>query len=268
MLHTRLSLLALLGAAAVASSCGEVSRLRARCLSGEVPACTQVGDMYASGRGVDRDLGRAAEMYARACDGGAADVCNTLGEIYEKTAGLEGGMERAAAMFERACTGGSAAGCLNLGLTFAAREDMPRAISLYDRSCAGGWAAGCHQLGLVYRAGRGRHAGRGQGAGLLRPGVRRRLRRKLRERRQHPPGRRARPPGRPRGHAALRPRDQDSRRRVRGRRRPGLQGARPPAKSSGARLAAGSTREVKQVTSQLSTWQLSICTIATWSIAN
>jgi TPR repeat protein len=155
MSNTRVPLIGLLAVAGLVVACGDVSRLRTRCLSGEVAACTQLGEMYATGRGVEVDLSRAAEMYARACEGGAADVCNTLGEIYEKTAGLEGGMERAAAMFERACALGSAAGCLNLGLTFAAREDVPRAIALYDRSCAGGWAAGCHQLGVVYEQGEG-----------------------------------------------------------------------------------------------------------------
>lgn len=151
----RLPMLALLAAICLLSSCGEAPRLKGRCFSGDVPACTQLGDMFASGRGVERDLGRAAEMYSRACDGGAADVCNTLGEIYERTGDLEGGAERAAAMFERACTGGSSAGCLNLGLAFAAREDMTRAVALYDRSCAGGWAAGCHQLALAYEQGEG-----------------------------------------------------------------------------------------------------------------
>lgn len=139
-------------------ACGEASRLKARCLAGEVAACTRLGDMYTLGQGVERNLARAGEAYARACDGGAFDVCNTLGEMVRQTGPLEGGAERAEALFERACEGGSSAGCLNLGLAFADREDFARAVTLYERSCTSGWAPGCHQLGRAYEAGEGVHA--------------------------------------------------------------------------------------------------------------
>lgn len=138
------------------AACSQPDRLRARCLSGDINRCAQLGEMFATGiGGVPRDMARAAEMYERACAGGASDVCNTLGEIYEKTGTFEGGATRAAEMYEKACNGGSSAGCLNLGLAFAARDDHARAVALYERSCSGGWAAGCHQLAVSYRQGEG-----------------------------------------------------------------------------------------------------------------
>ena len=136
-----------------AAGCGEPSRLNARCLAGDVASCTRLGDMYAFGQGVERDLGRAGEAYARACDGGAYDVCNTLGEMHAQSGPLEDG--RSEALFQRACEGGSSAGCLNLGLAFAGREDYVHAVSLFERSCAAGWAPGCQQLGHSYEAGEG-----------------------------------------------------------------------------------------------------------------
>jgi TPR repeat protein len=138
------------------SACGRASRLRARCLSGDVQSCSLAGDMYTTGQnGTARDMVRAAEMYERACAGGMADICNTLGETYERTGTVEGGVQRAEELFQRACEGGSSAGCLNLGLAFAARDDKLRALELYERSCNGGWSAGCHHVGLVYDQGDG-----------------------------------------------------------------------------------------------------------------
>ena len=38
-----------------------------------------LGQMYRQGRGVTQDLGRAAELYEKACDGGYAEACSKLG---------------------------------------------------------------------------------------------------------------------------------------------------------------------------------------------
>ncbi len=142
-------------AVALLAACSQASRLDARCVSGDVAVCTELGDMYASGRGVPRDLGRAAGAYQRACDGGVADVCTTLGEVVERMDPAEGGLPRAEQLFTKACDLGSAHGCLRLGLLAAAREDKTRALSLYQKSCDGGWAPGCHQLALTYEQGDG-----------------------------------------------------------------------------------------------------------------
>jgi len=137
------------------AGCSEQSRLRSRCTSGDVAACVQLGDMYAAGTRVTRDMGRAAEMYQRACDQGAAEVCNTLGEIYERGLELEGGVDRAEQMFRLACNGNSAAGCLNLGLVLSARDDKKGAAALFERSCTAGWTPGCHHLALALEHGDG-----------------------------------------------------------------------------------------------------------------
>ncbi len=141
--------------AAAAAACSHESRLKTRCLAGEIAVCTELGDMYANGRGVPRDPARAQELYERACQGGAPDVCNTLGEICEKTGDLSGGLDKAAAYYRTACEGRSSAGCLNLGRYYAAREETARAAELYERSCGDGWAAACHQLAAAYEQGEG-----------------------------------------------------------------------------------------------------------------
>jgi uncharacterized protein len=142
-------------AAAVVAGCSQASRLDTKCLAGDVISCTQLGDMYANGRGVPRDIVRAGQAYERSCNLGAPDVCNTLGEIIEMTGDLDGGTKRAEQFFQKACQGGSSPGCLNLGLAAAARDELTLATSLYGKSCDGGWAPGCHQLGLSYQEGVG-----------------------------------------------------------------------------------------------------------------
>ncbi len=101
----------LLVSCAVLVACGPVSRLRARCTTGDVASCMELAQMYATGTGVPRDVARAAEMYQHACDLGAAETYNTLGEIYERSHEMEGGLRRAEELFRLACTGNSAAGC-------------------------------------------------------------------------------------------------------------------------------------------------------------
>jgi hypothetical protein len=137
------------------AGCSEASRMETRCMTGDVAVCIQLGDMYANGRGVPRDLGRAARAYDRACAGGAVDVCNTLGEIVEQTGAIEGGLPKAEQLYAKACEGGSSRGCLNLGLVAAGRDDYVRAFALYQKSCDGGWAAGCHHVAASYEQGEG-----------------------------------------------------------------------------------------------------------------
>ncbi len=137
------------------AGCSETSRLKGRCTGGEVAACIELGEMYAAGNRVERNMVRAADMYQQACNLGAADVCNRLGEIYERGQELEGGMTRAEELFRLACNGGSAAGCLNLGLVAASRDDKKHAAALCERSCTAGWMPGCHQLALAFDQGDG-----------------------------------------------------------------------------------------------------------------
>jgi TPR repeat protein len=153
--RSRVLILAPAAVAALAAGCSQASRLDAKCVAGDVQACSQLGDMYADGRGVPRNLARAGQSYERACDLGAPDICNTLGEIVEVTGDVDGGSRRAEQLFQKACQGGSSPGCLNLGLAAAAREELALAASLYEKSCDGGWAPGCHQLGLSYQEGEG-----------------------------------------------------------------------------------------------------------------
>jgi TPR repeat protein len=150
---------ALLGVGAVclaASACSETSRLNLRCIGGDIQRCRQLGDMYATGTRVPRDVPRAAELYEKVCEAGVADVCNTLGEMYEQGAvPVAGAARRGEELFSRACSDGSTPGCLNVGLVLASREEFEQAAVFYDRACTGGYTPGCHYLAAAAEKGEG-----------------------------------------------------------------------------------------------------------------
>ena len=54
------------------------------CDSGNMLGCTNLGSMYANGEGVEKDLGKAAQLYKKACDGGNMLGCRNLGVMSEK----------------------------------------------------------------------------------------------------------------------------------------------------------------------------------------
>jgi TPR repeat protein len=143
------------GLVAMAAGCSETSRLNLRCTAGDLERCQQLADMYADGVRVPRDLGRAAVLYQRVCDGGVAEVCNRLGELYEHVAGFEASPEQVGALYERACAGNCEPGCLNLGLFLQGEGQNERAAALFDRTCVAGIMPGCHQLALAYERGEG-----------------------------------------------------------------------------------------------------------------
>jgi TPR repeat protein len=107
--------------------------------------------MHNTGRGVPRDVGRAAVLYERGCRGGDGSGCNNLGTLYEfGSLGLAPDEERAAALYGEACEKGDAQGCGNVGvvrlrrpLTGAARNE---AVSLLRESCAKGSTRACRTL--------------------------------------------------------------------------------------------------------------------------
>ena len=64
--------------------------------------------------GVVADLAKAAEMYERACSAGNALGCSNLGALYARGRGVERNVEQAQRLFLLACDNGSAAGCNNV----------------------------------------------------------------------------------------------------------------------------------------------------------
>ena len=56
--------------------------LEAQCLAKEVESCVELSNLYANGKGVPRDIGRAVRFAGMACDGGHAESCGNVGGAY------------------------------------------------------------------------------------------------------------------------------------------------------------------------------------------
>ena len=53
------------------------------CDGGNMRGCGKLGVMYEKGNGVEKDLGKAAQLYKKACDGGEMLGCRNLDIIYK-----------------------------------------------------------------------------------------------------------------------------------------------------------------------------------------
>ncbi len=144
---------------------------RKACDGGDGDGCYQLGVGHELGKGaLAKDLGRAASLYARACNCGSHRGCNDVAFALEKGQGVAQDKARAVALYVRSCDLGSALGCKNAGVMFhdgaGVRADPGRAFALSTRACEGGEAGGCNNLALMYEAGEGTAADDAQAASL------------------------------------------------------------------------------------------------------
>ena len=77
----------------------------------EARGCTNLGALYAQGRGVTQDDGRAAKIFEQSCATGEAGACFNLGLFYEKGRSVTADPKRAAELFQKACEGGMDQAC-------------------------------------------------------------------------------------------------------------------------------------------------------------
>ncbi|CRF47873.1 TETRATRICOPEPTIDE REPEAT FAMILY PROTEIN [Helicobacter heilmannii] len=120
--------------------------------------------MYATGRGVPKDLTKAREYYKKASDAGIAQGSYLLGTMFLKGEGGPKDPDKATEYFRVASKGGYARASLILGEEYAtgegdvpkdydkAREYLEEAIKTEDKEVAGeaSW-----NLGLIYYKGYG-----------------------------------------------------------------------------------------------------------------
>lgn len=129
------------------------------CNDGDPDACHEVGAMFESGQGVERDPMRASIYYERACNGGAMQACAALGMMHLRGGGVTMDRRRAVALLERACDGDEGSACATLGLQYAngrtLEQDLERAAELLGRACDLNDLGGCANLGVLYQQGAG-----------------------------------------------------------------------------------------------------------------
>jgi uncharacterized protein len=84
------------------------------CAAGDMRVCGVLAWLYTTGRGVDRDPARAAQLLQRGCDGGELAQCRRLGKMCAAGEGVVKDAARATELFARACRGGIHEACRDI----------------------------------------------------------------------------------------------------------------------------------------------------------
>jgi len=126
---------------------GGIRQFERACSGGESVACTELGELYETGRGVPRDVKRAARSYyATACAHGVAVACTRGGRLFERAPEIVD-LPKAAEMYERGCRLAQAQSCFDIGVMYAEGRGRPRdaaqALSFYEQACARGLKQVC-----------------------------------------------------------------------------------------------------------------------------
>lgn len=128
---------------------------------GFVESCVGLGNLYLSGVGQTKDLGKALEMYDTACQGGSMGGCNNAGLVCQN--GFDGkppDYDKAAEYFSKSCKGNFRNGCFNLSAMYlqgksAGGIDMQKALDYAIKSCDLGHPWGCANASRIYKTGDG-----------------------------------------------------------------------------------------------------------------
>jgi uncharacterized protein len=85
-------------------------------------ACVLLGGLYSRGQGVPKSIGKAKELYRKACEEGEPRGCSSLGTVLVR----EGDMNDGLNYLETACMQGDPAGCINLGGLYKKGENVAK----------------------------------------------------------------------------------------------------------------------------------------------
>ncbi len=133
-----------------------VAYLTKACQMKHGPACTGLGDCYASGKGVLEDDKRAARLYDRGCKLGDPQGCSNLALAHDLGEGVKEDAPRAMALYDKACRARLLSACESLGERHLDSGASPRnrreGARLLLRACKGGRLEACEGNGLVLRA--------------------------------------------------------------------------------------------------------------------
>lgn len=135
---------------------GSEEVLARECTAGNGSSCRSLSASYATGE--DADLKQAFHYAQLACNAGDAEGCSYLGEMYAGGTGVDKDVDAAQPALDKACTGKVMRACFNLAMLYAdgrLPKDLEKAAELYQRACDGGDADACHNLALAYQQGQG-----------------------------------------------------------------------------------------------------------------
>ena len=130
-------------------TCSDLAVCASECDAGSADRCRRLAATYALGTGVERDEGRATELYEHACAMADPAACTFAGQMHEFARGVAKNDTAAAAFYERSCNLKWAAGCYNQAIMVERGRGVPadrvKAASLYDVACEAGAKVACER---------------------------------------------------------------------------------------------------------------------------
>jgi len=126
---------------------------------GSAEAALQLGDMYATGRGVDEDATAAFGWFLRAAEAGSARAQFAAASAYERGDGVEADDVEAARWYARAAEQGEIAAQYNLALHYeygrGVAKDLAAAARWLQSAAEGGSSWAQFRLAIAWEKGRG-----------------------------------------------------------------------------------------------------------------
>lgn len=116
------------------------------CTEADLATCDNLGRLYATGNGVERDDARAVALLTFACSQGYQRSCPMLGAMYEAGLAVPRDQAHALELYKRGCDGADGFGCLALGEWHYQQHGAApqrRAHDLLKQACDLGQITGC-----------------------------------------------------------------------------------------------------------------------------
>lgn len=92
---------------------GASQKYKMACDGRNMEACGLLGQMYADGDGVRKNIRKGVSLYDKACSGNDAFACNNLGSLYDRGNGVPMNKQRALDLFNKACRLKNEVACAN-----------------------------------------------------------------------------------------------------------------------------------------------------------
>ena len=137
----------------------DLQQLKTLAAQGSAWAQSQLGQLYATGRGMPQDYATARGWYEKAAVQGHAGAQRQLGQLYADGRGVPQDYKKARQWWEQAALQGNPQAQFNLGQLYAngrgIQQDYATARGWYEKAAAQGHAWAQFNLGQLYANGRG-----------------------------------------------------------------------------------------------------------------
>lgn len=135
------------------------SKLRTAAAQGNPSALLEVGNRYAEGKGVGRDVNEAIVWFTRAANLGSAAAQYRLGSFYEKGYGVNKDLKQAVSWYEKSAIAGNRKSMHNLAVLYAegyqGKPNFELSMKWFREGAERGLADSQYNLGVIYARGLG-----------------------------------------------------------------------------------------------------------------